>query len=105
MLPKGFIREIQFIRETLHLNGLIDDLDRKVLDFAWNVRNSMHTDFLAIKDIKFSAPGTSLNYSFDFKKGEKLYHSSDLLSFYLMTEQIIFIQIKILQRLNQTSKN
>jgi hypothetical protein len=99
------IREMQFIRETLYLNGVIDDLDRKVLDFAWNVRNSMHTDFLAIKDIKFFAPGTSLNYSFDFKKGEELYHSSDLLSFYSMTEQIIFIQIKILQRINQISKD
>ncbi len=99
------VNEMQFIRETLHNNEIINDLDKKVLDFAWDVRNSMHTDFLAIKDIEFSAPGTSLNYTFNFKKGEQLYHPHDLLSFYSMTEQIIFIQIKILQYFNGISKN
>ena len=47
-----------------------------------------------------SAPGTNLNYAFQFKKGQELYHPHDLLSFYSITEQIIFIQLKILQHFN-----
>ena len=94
-------KEMKFIRDTLHKEGIIDDLDKKILEFAWDIRNSMHSNFVAIKDIEFSAPGTSLNYTFDFKKGQELYHPHDLLSFYSMTEQIIFIQLKILQRLNK----
>jgi hypothetical protein len=64
----------------------------------------MHTNFQAIKDIDFYASSSSLNYSFDFKKGEELYHPKDLLSFYSMTEQIIFIQHKILQHFNREKK-
>lgn len=94
------IFEMNFIRETFRQNGIIDELDKRILDFAWDVRNSMHANFLAIKDIEFSAPGTSLNYSFRFKKGQELYHPEDLLSFYTMTRQIIFIQLKILQHFN-----
>ncbi len=98
-------KEMKFIRDTLHKQGVIDDLDKKILEFAWNIRNSMHSNFVAIKDIEFSAPGTSLNYTFDFKKGQELYHPHDLLSFYSMTEQIIFIQLKILQKLNQNNED
>lgn len=94
-------KEMKFIRDTLHKEEIIDDLDKKILEFAWDIRNSMHSNFVAIKDIEFSAPGTSLNYTFDFKKGQELYHPHDLLSFFSMTEQIIFIQFKILQRLNK----
>lgn len=93
-------REMNFIRDTLKKNKIIDDLDYKILKFAWDIRNSMHNNFLAISDIKFSAPQTSLNYSFDFKKGEELYHPTDLKSFYSITEQIIYIQFKILQYFN-----
>jgi len=92
--------EMKFIRDTLNKHKIIDPLDYKILEFAWNVRNSMHTDFLAIQDMEFSAPGTSLNYSFKFKKGEELFHPSDLSSFYVLTEQIIFIQHKVLQHFN-----
>lgn len=98
---KWKISEMQFIRETMYKNGVIDDLDKKILDFAWDIRNSMHANFVAIKDIEFSAPGTSLGYSFSFSKGEELYHPVDLLSFYSMTEQIIFIQIKVIQHFNK----
>lgn len=99
------IFEMQFIRDSLFQHGIIDDLDKKILEFAWNIRNSMHSNFVAIRDIEFSAPGTSLNYSFSFKKGEELYHPKDLISFYTMTEQIIFIQIKILQHFNKEKEN
>ncbi len=93
--------EMKFIRDSLYKNKIIDKLDIRILEFAWDIRNSMHTNFVAIKDIEFSAPGTSLNYSFQFKKGQELYHPHDLLSFYSMTEQIIFIQLKILQYFNK----
>lgn len=109
-LKKEFIRvckrklkEMKFIRDTLRTNGIIDELDCKILEFSWDIRNSMHSNFLAIKKIKFSAPGTNLNYSFNFEKGQELYHPNDLLSFYSMTEQIIFIQLKILQYFNKTN--
>lgn len=92
--------EMKFIRDTFFKNDIIDELDKRILDFSWDIRNSMHNNFLAIKDISFSAPGTSLNYSFCFSKGEELYHPKDLLSFYSMTEQIIFIQLKIIQYFN-----
>lgn len=97
-------KEMKFIRDTLHKEGIIDNLDKTILEFAWDIRNSMHSNFVAIKDIVFSAPGTSLNYTFDFKKGQELYHPHDLSSFYSMTEQIIFIQSKILQRLNKQNE-
>ncbi|MEP5610680.1 MAG: hypothetical protein ABJP45_00450 [Cyclobacteriaceae bacterium] len=93
--------EMKFIRDSLKKEGIIDKLDYKILEFSWDIRNSMHNDFLAIKDIEFSAPGTSLNYSFAFKKGEELYHPKDLSAFYSMTEQIIFILHKILQHFNK----
>ena len=96
--------EMKFVRDTLFKHNIIDELDKKILEFSWDIRNSMHNNFLAIKDIEFSAPGTSLNYSFSFKKGEELYHPNDLLSFYSMTEQIIFIQLKILQFFNREWK-
>lgn len=98
------IFEMQFIRDSLFQKEIIDDLDKKILEFVWNIRNSMHSNFVAIRDIEFSAPGTSLNYSFSFKKGEELYHPHDLVSFYTMTEQIIFIQIKILQYFNKLAE-
>jgi hypothetical protein len=94
-------REMKFIRDTLKKEKIIDELDYKILEFSWDVRNSMHNNFLAIKDIEFSAPGTSLSYSFNFRKGEELYHPVDLKSFYSMTEQIIFIHLKILQHFNK----
>ena len=97
------VTESKFIRDSLHKTGVIDDLDKRVLEFAWDIRNSMHSNFVAIKDIEFSAPGTSLNYSFDFRKGQELYHPKDLLSFYMMTEQLIFIQLKVLQHFNGTT--
>ncbi len=93
--------EMKFIRDTLKKNEVIDDLDYDILEFSWDIRNSMHNNFVAIKDIEFSAPGTSLNYSFSFKKGEELYHPTDLKSFYQMSRQIIFIQFKILQHFNK----
>ena len=93
--------EMKFIRDTLHQDGVIDDLDKKILDFAWDIRNSMHSNYVVIKDIAFAAPGTSLNYTFEFEKGQELYHPTDLLSFYSMTEQIIFIQLKVLQHFNK----
>jgi hypothetical protein len=95
--------EMKFIRDTLMKHKIIDDLDYKILEFSWDIRNSMHNNFLAIKDIEFSAPGTNLNYSFRFKKGEELYHPNDLKSFYSMTEQIIFIQLKILRYFNNAN--
>ena len=98
---KRKVFEMKFIRDTLKKFGVINDLDWRILEFAWGVRNSMHSDFLAIKDIEFSAPGTNLNYSFSFKKWEELYHPKDLSSFYSITEQIIYIQLKILQYFNK----
>ncbi|MBT6050914.1 MAG: hypothetical protein HOG49_29295 [Candidatus Scalindua sp.] len=103
-LIKGYNRkltEMNFIRDRLRKHRIIDELDYKILKFSWDIRNSMHTDFVAIKDIEFSAPGTSLNYSFSFRKGEELYHPGDLLSFFSITEQIIFIHLKILQHFNK----
>lgn len=97
------INEMKFIRDTLFKYKIIDELDKKILEFSWDIRNSMHNNFLAIKDIQFSAPGTKLNYSFNFKKGEELYHPKDLLSFYSMTEQLVFIQLKIIQYFNRNS--
>ena len=93
--------EMKFIRDTLKKEGIIDSLDYKIMEFAWDIRNSMHSNFQAIKDIEFSAPGTSLNYSFHFKEGEELYHPKDLSSFYSITKQLIFIQLKILQHFNK----
>lgn len=89
--------EMKFIRDTLYKHKIINELDKRILDFSWDIRNSMHNNFLAIKDISFAAPGSSLDYVFNFKKGEELYHPKDLLSFYSMTEQIIFIQLKVLE--------
>ncbi|MCD6322078.1 MAG: hypothetical protein J7L77_03520 [Clostridiales bacterium] len=103
-LYKRRMKEMGFIRDTLHKEEIIDDLDKQILEFTWDIRNSMHSNFVAIKDIKFSPPGTSLNYTFDFKKGQELYHPHDLLSFYSMTEQLIFIQLKILQKFNEQSE-
>ena len=107
-LVRGYRRklnEMKFIRDTLRQNDIIDELDVKILEFAWDIRNSMHTNFVAIKDIEFSAPGTNLNYSFQFKKGQELYHPHDLLSFYSITEQIIFIQLNILQYFNNEQRH
>lgn len=98
-------REMKFIRDTLKKHNIIDSLDYQILEFSWDIRNSMHNNFLAIKDIEFSAPGTSINYSFKFKKGEELYHPNDLKSFYSMSEQIIFIQLKILKYFNNKEQN
>lgn len=61
-------REMKFIRDTLKKHDIIDSLDYKILEFSWDIRNSMHNNFLAIKDIEFIAPGTSINYSFKFKR-------------------------------------
>jgi len=93
--------EMKFTRDTLKKHSVFDNLDYKILEFSWDIRNSMHNNFCAIKDIEFSAPGTNLNYSFSFKKGEELYHPRDLKSFYSMTEQIIFIHHKTLQHFNK----
>lgn len=92
--------EMKFIRDTLKKEGIIDSLDYRIMEFAWDIRNSMHSNFLAIKDIEFSAPGTNLNYSFSFKEGEELYHPKDLSSFFSITKQLIFIQLRILQYFN-----
>ncbi len=100
-LYKRKFTEMKFVRDSLLKNKIIDDLDKKILDFVWDIRNSMHSNFVAIKDIEFSAPGTSLNYSFKFDKGQELYHPRDLLSFFTMTEQLIFIQLKVLQHFNK----
>lgn len=100
---KNYIRkqnEMKFISETLFINNIIKKLDTQILDFAWDVRNSMHTNYLAIKDMEFSASETGLNYSFQFKKGQALYNSADLLPFYFLAEQIIFIQLNILHYFN-----
>lgn len=97
--------EMKFIRDTLHQHKIINELDVRILEFSWDIRNSMHTNFVAIKDIEFSAPGTNLNYSFKFEKGQELYHPKDLLSFYSMTEQIIFIQLRTLQYFNKENKS
>lgn len=101
---KRKMKEMKFIRDTLRKKGIIDELDCKILEFSWDIRNSMHSNFLAIKKIEFSAPGTNLNYSFKFKEGQELYHPNDLLSFYSMTEQIIFIQLRILQYFNKENE-
>lgn len=93
--------EMNFIRETMKKESIINDLDKKILDFSWDVRNSMHNNFVAMKDISFSAPGTSLSFSFDYKKDQELDHQGSLLSYYQMYEQIIFIQHKILQYFNK----
>lgn len=106
-LIKGYKRklnEMKFIRDTLRQHKIIDELDVRILEFTWDIRNSMHTNFIAIKDIEFDAPGTNLNYSFQFKKGQELYHPSDLLSFYSITEQIILIQLRVLQYFNKESE-
>jgi len=94
------ITEMAFIRETLKKEGIIDETDFKILSFAWNIRNSIHMNFCAIKDLDFKYPDikTGKTYHFKFKKGEELYHPDDLISFYIITEQIIFIMLKILQR-------
>lgn len=95
------LTEMKFVRDSLHKHGIIDDLDKKILDFVWDIRNSMHSNFVAIKDIEFSAPGTSLNYSFKFDKGQELYHPEDLLAFFTMTRQVTFIQLRVLQHFNK----
>jgi hypothetical protein len=35
-------------------------------------------------------------YSFNYSKGQKLHHPEDLVSFYVVTEQLIFIMFKAL---------
>jgi len=97
---KHKIHEMAFIRDTLRKRKIIDNEDYEILSFAWTIRNSMHFDFTAIRDINFSYPDikTGKVYHFNFSKGQELYHPVDLLSYYVITEQIIFIHLKILQR-------
>lgn len=96
---KNKIYEMAFIRDTLKSKDIINDLDHKILTFAWDIRNSMHKNFTALRDTNFSYPDikTGNVYSFNFVKGQELYHPQDLVSFYIITEQIIFIMLKILQ--------
>ena len=93
------IFEMAFIRDTLYKNEIIDNVDHEILTFAWDIRNSMHNNFVALKDINFSYPDikTGKPYYFKFTKGEELYHPDDLVSFQIISEQIFFILLKILQ--------
>jgi len=97
---KNKIYEMAFIRDTLLKNKIIDKTDHQTLSFAWDIRNSMHLNFTAIKDVDFKYPDlkTGFVYRFNFKKGQELYHPNDLISFYVITEQVIFILLKILQK-------
>ncbi|MBC8334743.1 MAG: hypothetical protein ISR59_11720 [Anaerolineales bacterium] len=95
---KNKIYEMSFIRDTLRSKNIIDDTDFQLWSFAWDIRNSMHRNFTAIKDINFDYPDirTGKIYHFNFKKGEELYHPQDLISHYIITEQLLFIMLKIL---------
>jgi hypothetical protein len=90
--------EMAFIRDTMKKEGVIDETDHAILSFAWDIRNSMHLNYTAIRDIDFEYPDikTGKRYCFRFKKGQELYHPDDLVSFQVITEQIIFIFLKIL---------
>ncbi len=94
------IHEMAFVRDTLHKHEIIDATDRDILNFAWNIRNSMHNNFCAIRDIDFTYPDikTRREYHWKFSKGEELSHpTGDLIGFYIIIEQIIFILLKVLQ--------
>ena len=97
---KSKIHEMAFIRDTLRKEKIIDETDYNVLSFAWKIRNSMHMNFTSIDNIvfKYSDLKTGKVYHFKFIKGQVLYHPDDLVSFYIITEQIIFIMLKILQK-------
>jgi hypothetical protein len=95
------ITEMSFIRETLKNNNLIDQLDFDILKFSWDIRNSMHNNYCAIVDIDFSYPDikTGKRYYYSYKKGEELSHpENDLVSYYVIMEQIIHIHFKTLQK-------
>lgn len=92
--------EMAFIRDTMKAECVIDSTDHGILSFAWDIRNSMHLNYTAIKDIDFKYPDikTGEKYHFHFKRGQELFHPNDLVSFQVITEQIVFILLKILQR-------
>jgi len=94
------ITEMSFVRETLKKHELINQLDFDILKFSWEIRNSMHNNYCAIADIEFSYPDikTGKKYFFSFKKGDELSHpENDLVSYYVIMEQIIHIHFRTLQ--------
>ena len=103
---KSKVREMAFIRQSLSGAGVIDKTDRDIWSFAWDIRNSMHMNFTATKAIDFQYPDirTGKIYQFKFAKGEELYHPQDLLDFYIITEQLIFILLKILSHFDKNEE-
>lgn len=91
-----------FTRKILKKEGIIDKTDFDILLFAWTIRNSMHNNFVATRDIEFSYPDikTGKTYHFKYKEGTELYHpNNDLLGFHNISTQIQFIFPKIVQAL------
>lgn len=94
------IREMAFIRDTLKSNGIINQIDWDILKFAWDIRNSMHNNFLAITNIEYNYPDikTGKRYFFSYKEGDELDHpDDDLLAYHVIFEQIMHIHFKTLQ--------
>lgn len=97
------IREQSFIRDTLYSNKIINKVDYSILCFAWDIRNSMHKNFVAVKNINFKYTDftTGVNYTFNYPEGTELYHPGDLLGFLSISFQIHFIMLKILSNFEE----
>ena len=93
--------ETKFIRDTLHKYHVISDEDVRILEFAWSIRNSMHADFVATRDIELSDLELAPHLRFKFMEGEELYHQGGFLSFHDVSGLVISIHYALLRHFNQ----
>ncbi len=88
---------MDFIRTTLKKQGVIDQSDVDVWQFAWDIRNSMHMNFCSVKNIDFQYLDlkTGEKYVFKFAKGEQMYHQGGFIGLFSITEQLVSVLLKI----------
>lgn len=88
------------IRKILFDEKVINQIEYDLMCFAWRIRNCIHQNFVTDREFNFEYPDirTGKVYKFEFLKNQELYHPSDLLSFFVITEQLVFIMICIMQR-------
>lgn len=59
-------------RDALLELNILDEDDVKFLVFVWDIRNSVHYNFVLGKDIKYVFQDGKFKHTFSYKKGEKL---------------------------------
>jgi hypothetical protein len=101
-----FETEQSYKRRALKALKVITDSDFDFMEFAWDFRNGMHNNFVALKDIHYTLRDErfGLEVEMTFKKGTTLglpLHPILILS---ITDRIAFLGKTIIEALEKTQK-